>query len=352
MSVIGDDDTEKRVDKRPNDPKFLDQWAFHNQGQFDLKQDADIDALEAWSIQESAEDIVVAILDSGVSINHPDLKENIWVNKGEIPNNGLDDDKNGYIDDLHGWDFVNDKSLIRDLDGHGTAVAGVVGAVGNNNIGVTGIARKVKLMVLKVNENNKSKTEYLVTAIQYAINNEAFILNFSHTWRNDRAYRKVIQEANKADVLMVTGAGGHPEKLGRNIDHRAVYPASYSVSHLIVVAGTNAFDAPMKSSHYGVRTVDLYAPAWRIMTTTIFPKDSYAAWSGNSFSAPIVSGAAALIKSCDPDLSALEIKNILIQNVDKISSLEDKCVSGGRINIHSCLLKVVKSQSQYGSQSP
>lgn len=323
--------------KHPNDPLYDKQWSLHNAGYFNFTKDADIDAPETWALRKSAKNVVVAIIDSGIDYHHSDLIKNIWVNSDEIPDNGIDDDENGCVDDIHGWNFISkSNSDPMDIDGHGTAVSGVVGAVGEYALGITGVCWDVQLMAVKVNENNKSSTSSMVEGIQYAINNGAHILNFSHTWKPDRAYRKILERADSEGVIMITGSSGG--KSGRDIDKRPVYPAHFDFKNLIVVAGTDAKDLHVPGSNYGFISVDVSAPATDIMTTTIHPKNGFAAWSGNSFATPIVTGVVAILKSEFPQASPQDIKKAILKGCDKKEFFKDKSVSGGRINMYNAFI--------------
>ncbi|MEL6330609.1 MAG: S8 family peptidase [Planctomycetota bacterium] len=321
----------------PNDPRFNEQWALHNTGQFGFTADADIDALEAWTIRRSAPGVIVAVIDSGVDYLHPDLRDNIWTNPGEIPGNDIDDDKNGYVDDVHGWSFVEGaEGDPMDTDGHGTAVAGVIGASADNGIGIAGLCRDVRIMVVKVNERNRSTTAAMAAGIRYAVDNGARVLNMSHTWVPDRAYRRALEHADRAGVVMVTGAA-NDDRGGRDLDRDPVYPAGFELEHKVVAAGSGPGGGPAPSSNFGRRTVDLFAPAELITTTTIEPPGEYAAWSGNSLAAPFVSGTAALIIAERPEWRAAEVIRAILESVDRAEAFGGLARTGGHLNVHSAL---------------
>ncbi len=351
----------------PNDPRFFEQWALDNVGQTLGLPDADIDAPEAWDIL-NATDIIVAVADSGIDYNHPDLIDNMWINDGEVnepgifdPNdiNDVDDDGNGYNDDIFGYDFVNDDGDPMDDHFHGTHVAGIIGAVGNNEEGIAGVCWSVKLMALKVGDvNGVVYTDAAIEAIRYAVNKGASIINASYGgYGYSQAEYDAIAAAGDAEVIFVASAGNDAFPF-------ASFPAGYDLDNIISVMATDHFDNMAVFSNYGLEDVDLGAPGVAILSTTPteetesmsdngIPTD-YAFSSGTSMAAPHVSGACALLKTLNPALIPIQVKLILMRAVDR--TLPDLCVSEGRLNLfnalHMARLGVVlntRTDVRYGS---
>ncbi|MDZ8053857.1 MAG: S8 family serine peptidase [Aulosira sp. ZfuVER01] len=319
-------------DWTPNDSSFNSLWG--------LKK---INAPATWDYTTGSRSVIVAVIDTGVDITHPDLAANIWTNPGEIAGNGIDDDNNGYIDDIHGWDFGdNDNNPTDDhsLAGHGTHVAGILGAVGNNNLGVIGVSPNVSIMPTK-HFKSSDPDGYLwniLDGIKYAVKNGAKIINlsFGSSAFNQAQYDAISQYAN---VLFIAAAGNS----NRNIDNEPHYPASYNLPNIITVAATDENDNLASfpngsASNYGENSVDLAAPGLNIDST--FPNNQYASWSGTSMAVPYVSGAAALLLATNPNLSVLELRNALLSSVDKVSSLQGKINTGGRLNVLKAYQKV------------
>ncbi len=247
---------------QPNDPYFDRLWGLRNDGDNDGingTEDADIDSPEAWDVTTGSGDVVVAVIDSGVDINHPDLQSNIWTNLGEIPNNGIDDDDNGYTDDVNGWDFyVNDKDP-RDAHGHGTHVAGTIAAVGNNGIGIAGVSWSAKIMALRfLDAWGNGTTANAIAAIEYANNMGADIIN--NSWGGG-AYVQALKDAIDASDAVVVCAAGNS---GRNNDGIPHYPSSYTSTNIVAVAASNQDDQLAWFSNHGAVSVDVAAPGTNI----------------------------------------------------------------------------------------
>lgn len=304
----------------PNDFDFSQLWGLHNVGQADGVQGADIGTVAAWQVSTGHKGVLVAVLDTGVDYYHPDLESNVWINEREIPGNGVDDDQNGYIDDVHGFDFVSRDGDPMDDHGHGTHVAGTIGAVGNNAIGITGVCWEVSLMGLKpFDETGNGEVSTAVEAIRYAIENGARIINAS--WGNNersRALEEVIREAHQAGVIFIAAAGND------NSDN-LFYPAAYE--HVIGVAATDAQDRRSRFSDFG-GYVDLAAPGENIYST--LPNNAYGFFSGTSMATPHVTGVAALVLSRHPEFSNVQVEAILRNAVDSITS--EKYIGTGRLN--------------------
>ncbi len=313
-------------------------WSLHNEGAYG-PTDVDIDAAEAWEISTGSKDVVVAVIDTGVSWSHPDLQGNTWVNPGEVSGNGVDDDGNGYADDVVGWDFYGDDNYPSDSDGHGTHVAGIIGAQGDNGQGTAGVAWDVSLMAIRYLGPQGGTTSDAVSAIEYAVDNGADVINAS--WGStgySSSIRSAISYANDHDVLFVTAAGN----MGVDLDRYSFYPAEYDLPNIVSVASINYQDKLASSSCYGASSVDLAAPGEPIYST--YPGDDYAWLSGTSMAAPAVSGAAALALSVDPGLGAAELRQLLMDSADVTGTLSGKTVSGGRLNAYS-LLQAVEPDS-------
>lgn len=349
--------------EQPNDPDFSKMYNLKNTGQYRGTIDSDIDATEAWDATTGDPGTTVAVIDSGVDINHPDLRSNIWTNHDEIPDNAVDDDKNGYVDDVHGWDFVNNDAGLFDGsgDGHGTHVAGIIAAEGNNLVGVTGINWRAEIMPLKFMYNGKGTVSDAVKALNYAVAEGARISNNSYGWYDNcsgcfaRSLRDAIAAANQRGHLFVAAAGnGFDDYAGDDNDQLPFYPANYAIPNIVSVAATNQQDTLTSFSNYGANTVDLGAPGKTILSTV--PGGGYGYGEGTSMAAPHVAGAAALILSHEPGLGADAVKARLLASVDKEPALEGKLVSGGRLNVAKALgipiISTVSPRSRIKDRSP
>lgn len=339
----------------PNDPS-ADQLRF-----------VDIIGLEdAWRIRTDASDIVVAVIDTGVLHTHPDLVNNIWVNQDETEGDDDDDDGNGFTDDVHGFDFANDESdptaaLVSNafsffgfclnlagnrFEEHGTHVSGTIGASGNNDRGITGVAWNVQIMPLKFLDGpcGQGDTVDAIRAIDYAAENGAHIINCS--WGGgaqgddiDQLLRESIQFAGEEDDVLVVAAAGNEDA---DNDQTPSFPANFSLPNLISVGASTDADTKADFSNYGEETVDLFAPGVNIHSTiptgSMQPAGSgFGNLSGTSMAAPIVSGVAALVRAEFPFLSANEVKQWLMSTVDEVDDLEELCVTGGRLNAATAL---------------
>jgi subtilisin family serine protease len=318
----------------PNDPSFTSLWGLNNSGQTGGTADSDIDATEAWDIvREASNSIIIAVIDTGVDYTHPDLADNMWVNSDEIPNNGIDDDNNGYIDDYRGWDFAyNDNNPI-DGHYHGTHCAGTIAAVGNNSIGVSGVAWRAKIMPVKfLDDSGSGYTSNAISSIQYATANGAKIL--SNSWGGgaySQALKDAITVSHNAGTLFVAAAGNSTT----NNDSTPHYPSTYDVDNIIAVAATDHNDNLASFSCYGQTTVDLAAPGVNIYSTK--PNNTYGSLSGTSMATPHVSGMCALVWTQYPNLTNLQIKARLLSTVDQKASLQGKMLSNGRANLYKAL---------------
>lgn len=287
-------------------------------------------------------DTVVALIDTGVDLNHEDLSDAFWVNEDEIPNNGIDDDNDGYIDDVNGWNFYDNNNNVEassEDESHGTHCAGTIAANTNNDIGITGIADSdhIKIMTLKAlgGEDGSGTTESIVAAIQYAEDHGATICNLSlGTTYNDQA---LYQAMKNSSMLFVVAAGNGDERtgIGVNDDTTPTYPASYNLDQIISVANLQYDGTLHYSSNYGATSVDLAAPGTYILSTT--PNNTYSYMTGTSMAAPMVTAAAALVYSSYDDITLAQTKNILLNSVTTESSLSGKVLTGGILNIGAAL---------------
>jgi thermitase len=326
----------------PNDPSFNRLWGMNNTGQ-SIGQagtlDADIDVSEAWNVSTGNSSIVIAVIDEGIDINHPELKDNIWRNPDEVPDDGVDNDGNGYVDDIHGYDFANDDASVYDPDPitgqgdeHGTHVAGTIAATGNNGVGVTGVNWDAQVASLKFLGANGGYTSDAVEAVNYAVKERIPISN--NSWGGggySQSLRDAIARADAAGHLFVAAAGnGGADGVGDDNDATPHYPSNYDVPNVMSVAATDNRDALAPFSNYGNNTVDLAAPGVDILST--LPGNRYGYYSGTSMATPHVSGVAALIKSRNPAAGDAQIKAQILQFVDKKSNLTTKTASDGRLN--------------------
>jgi len=253
------------ADVIPNDPCFVDLWGLHNTGQTDGTADADVDAPEAWDITTGSSDIIIAVIDSGIDYLHDDLADNIWINEQEVPDNGVDDDGNGYVDDVFGYDFAADDNDPSDAAGHGTHVAGTIAARGNNGMGVVGLTWQCRLMACRfLDANGVGYTSDAIDAINYAVANGARILN--NSWGGgdfSQALEATIAAAGEQGVLFVAAAGNGSD----NTDFDPHYPSSLELDSIVSVAATDHDDQLAGFSNVGVQSVDLAGPGLAVRST-------------------------------------------------------------------------------------
>jgi subtilisin family serine protease len=323
----------------PNDSLFEDLWGLHNTGQDGGTPDADIDAAEAWEITTGSPNCVVAVIDTGVDYRHQDLAANMWTNPGEIPANNIDDDSNGYVDDVYGIDPCNGDTDPMDDQGHGTHCSGTIGGVGNNGIGVAGVNWHVGIMALKfLDSGGSGYTSDAITCIDYAVmmrtNHGINVRLSSNSWGgggfSDALY-DAIEASGDAGMLFVAAAGND----GCDNDNDPHYPSSYDLPNILAVAATDRNDQKPDFSNWGLESVDLGAPGAAILSTT--PGNTYAVYSGTSMATPHVSGACALLWGLYPSASHLQVKEVLMAQVDPIPAMQGRVVAGGRLNVHNAL---------------
>jgi len=313
----------------PDDADFSSLYGMHNTGQSGGTADADIDAVEAWDNHTGSNSVLLGVIDSGIDYNHEDLAANMWVNPGEIPDNGFDDDNNGFIDDVYGWDFYNNDNDPWDDNSHGTHCAGTIAGVGNNGIGVAGVMWQAQIMALKfLSGGGSGSTAGAISSVDYA--NAMGVHLTSNSWGGG-GYSQGLEDAIAAGGLFIAAAGNS----NANNDASAHYPSSYELENVIAVAATDHNDAKASFSSYGATSVDLGAPG--VDTYSTIPNNGYGTKSGTSMATPHVSGVAGLVWSLNPSLSPLEVKQILLDNVDPISSMAGITLTGGRVNAQAAL---------------
>jgi len=347
-----------RASMIPSDTYFTNQWYLQR-----------IKAPEAWNINNKSQTIIIAIVDSGVQILHPDIKPNVWVNGGEIAGNNKDDDKNGLVDDINGWDFVNNfadpapKFKNGFTEGgaiHGTVIAGIAAAAGNNNQGVTGVTWQSKIMSLKaLDDKGNGNMSAVIKSVDYAVAKGANIINLSFVGFNySRALEDAIRRAKQAGVIVVAPAGNEQATVhGLNLNQKPAYPACYrdrdGTKLVLGVAATDGIDQKANFSGYGSNCIDIAAPGISFYSTSVYAPDKSAAgkffnqyydgyWSGTSMAVPVISGVLALIEGTNPTLSSDEVIKILLSSADDINQLNPEYLGqlgSGRVNAAQAVLE-------------
>jgi|CZCA01.1.fsa_nt_gi subtilisin family serine protease/PKD repeat protein len=336
----------------PNDLHFWRLWGMHNTGQDFYPgifweqgiPGADISAPEAWGVRTDASSVLVAVIDTGIDVYHMDLMNNIWINEAELNGEpGVDDDGNGYIDDIYGWDFANDDNTVFDsqaADRHGTHCAGTIGAEGNNGIGVAGVAWKAKIMSCKFIHGQSGSTWNAIKAINYASMMGAKIA--SNSWGGG-GYSEALEEAiARSGMLFIASAGND----AADNDVMPHYPSSYDLPNVISVAASDWNDNLAGFSCYGPESVDLAAPGYWIISA--YANAGYIWMGGTSMATPHVTGAAALVSAEHPDIplypgaegwseGQLTIKDILLLSVDRNPAFAGRMTSGGRLNVGNAI---------------
>lgn len=328
----------------PTDPRFNEQWGLSNSGQEvegkTGRSGVDINAINAWNITQGTGTTVVGVLDTGIDINHEDLKDNIYTNSGEIPGNGIDDDGNGYIDDVNGWDFSNDDKTVYDsseTDRHGTYTAGIIAAESNDK-GITGVAPGIKILPLKFINGESGYTCDAIEAIEYAMKMGVKIINCSFGGTDDNfALKDAMQNSG---ILFICAAGNR----GGDVSTLPVYPACFNIPNIISVASIDGNGVLAPFSSYGNK-ISIAAPGTNILSTT--PDNTYDYYSGTSVSAPFVTGVAALIKSSLPNSSINDIADRIKNNVVVCTKLQGKVSTNGRVDAYAALSNTVPQADTY-----
>ncbi len=319
----------------PNDPSFSSLWGLDNTGQSGGIPDADINAPEAWDITTGSPDTIIAVIDTGVDYTHEDLAANIWVNPGEIAGNGIDDDGNGYIDDVHGINAILHSGDPRDDHGHGTHVSGTIAAAGNNGIGVVGVNWNAKIIGCKFLDSYGNGTDAgAIACLDYLYDlktreiNPVNIVASNNSWggsAHSQALLEAIDAHRSARMLFIAAAGNDTN----DIDSTPHYPASFSLPHMISVAAIGHADSLAWFSNYGRHSVHVAAPGKYIMST--MPGNSYAYKSGTSMAAPHVTGLVGLLKAQDPAREWKALKNLVLAGGQDRAAAAGKTITGKRI---------------------
>ena len=313
----------------PNDLK-PELWGLNNTGQNGGTADADIDAPEAWARQTGNNQTLIAIIDTGADYKHPDLVNNIWTNPGEIPGDGIDNDGNGVIDDVHGYNAFAQTGDPMDGHSHGTHVAGTIAAEGNNAQGVVGVNWKAKILPVKIfADSGSTDAASIVRGILYATKMGARVT--SNSWGGGAANQAIKDAFANSPALHIMAAGNS----GTNNDTQPHYPSSYDLNNNIAVAATDRNDKLASFSCYGEKSVDIAAPGVDIYSTV--PGGGVNKKSGTSMATPHVTGAAALLLAEDPTMSNDELKARLLDGADKVAGLAGKVATGARLNVNNAL---------------
>lgn len=339
-----------------NDDRYIagEMWGMYGPNTAPYSNEFGSEAGAAWARGfTGSSNVVVGVIDEGIDINHPDLQANIWFNPGETAGNGDDDDDNGYVDDINGWDFFNNDNSVfdaQDGDNHGTHCSGTIGATGNNGIGVVGVNWDVKIISAKFLGPEGGSTSDAIAAVDYLtdlkLNHGVNVVATSNSWGGggfSTGLRDAIRRAGDADILFIAAAGND----GADNDVASSYPSNYdcSVRHdngrdrgwdcMVSVASITSSGAKSSFSSYGLTTVDLGAPGSAIMSTVA--GSSYQSYSGTSMATPHVSGAVALCAAANPSLSASAIRQALMDSTEATPSLAGRTVTGGRLNVDAMM---------------
>lgn len=334
-----------------SDPAMSQKWGLHK-----------TDVRRAWNVSQGSREIVVAVIDTGIDVNHPDIKANLWINKGETgkdakgrdkSKNGIDDDRNGCIDDVHGCNMITLQGDLTDNHGHGTHIAGIIGAVGGNGVGISGVAPEVSLMILKYydpkapganNLLNTVKGIHYAVAMKKAHKIKRMIINYSGGGlEHSRDEFLAIEMARKEGILFVAAAGNERS----NSDKSKYYPASYDLSNIISVTAVNPDTKVLASSNYGIHTVDIAAPGENIYST--LPKNSYGLMTGTSQATAFATGVAALVMANNQEFSYHEVKKYILRTGDDIPALRQKTGTSKRLNSYRALVTLDQGVSATGA---
>jgi len=316
-----------------NDPALIQAWG--------LKK---TDVARAWSLTKGSRDVIVAVIDTGADIYHEDIADNLWINPGETgkdskgrdkSKNGIDDDGNGFIDDVHGWNFVSDNSNLTDNHGHGTHIAGIIGAQAGNGVGIAGIAPETSLMILKYYDPKVPGTDNLrntIRAIKYAVKMGAHIINYSGGGTEySQEEHDAIAEAEQKGILFVAAAGNEKS----NSDKFHYFPADYKLRNIISVTAIDPSTEVLSSSNYGIETVDIAAPGQDIISA--LPNNSYGKMTGTSQATAFVTGAAALVMAHKQTFKSTDIRKYILETGDAVNSLSGKTRYARQVNMFKAL---------------
>lgn len=327
-----------------NDPAIKQAWG--------LKKS---DAARAWKVTHGSKNVLVAVIDTGIDVYHEDLKANLWVNAGETgldkngkdkATNGVDDDKNGFIDDVNGWNFVSSNSDLTDNHGHGTHIAGIIGAQAGNQKGISGISPEVSLMIIKYYDPKVTNTDNLkntINSINYAIKMGAQIINYSGGGTDySQEEFDAVKKAEKNGILFVAAAGNERS----NSDQFHYYPADYKLSNIISVTALDPSKEILSTSNFGIETVDIAAPGQNIIST--LPGNAYGFMTGTSQATAFVTGAAVLVKANKTDFKFDDIKKYILSTGDASPTLALKTRTSRSLNLFKALTVLDQGMSANG----
>lgn len=329
----------------PDDPDLPKQWAMYQLGLFQpTPGQQDSTPLRAWNRTTGSDDIIVCVIDSGVDYHHPDLQTNLWFNRDEIPDNGLDDDGNGYVDDYYGMNFLDNTGDPLDNNFHGTHLAGMIGATCNNTLGVCGMSPKVKVMGCKfLDQHGNGYTSDALRCLDYSLRMGAHVTlnSYGGLYADSTSLQSAIQLAEAAGQLFITAAGND---YGTDIDTTPTYPAAYNNCNILTVIATDKSNNLAKYSNYGAANTHIAAPGSQVLSTT--PNGSYDFHDGTSQAAGYAAGAAALVLAAYQEAGynitsfAVVVKSTLLNGASPKSNLKGKCLSG-KLMLHSVWCAII-----------
>ncbi|MCS7009171.1 MAG: S8 family serine peptidase, partial [Chthoniobacterales bacterium] len=326
-----------RIDAVPTDEAFVDGrlWGLRNTGQDGGRPGVDINVLPAWAITRGSSQVKVAIVDTGIRLSHADLAPNLWRNPAEIPGNGVDDDHNGWVDDIHGINTLSPGAPPEDDHGHGSHCAGIIGAFANRGGPMVGVAWEVGLMALKfISSEGYGYLSDALRCFEYAVRNGAAVINASWGgYFQSEIFDAAIRRAGEAGALVVAAAGNN----ARDISQVRFSPAGSNATNVLAVAAINRMGELAWFSNYSPSVVHLAAPGQHIFSTTAESDWAIARWSGTSMAAPYVSGAAALLKARFPTASVRELKQRLLMSTTLLAALQGRTISGGLLNVAAAM---------------
>lgn len=343
-SLVIDENYEVFISDLPQDPMLEIQWGIKNRGNNEPRRGggripipgvlgADINIQGVWKDHPGSKDIIIAVVDTGVDYKHEDLKNNMWQNLAELNGKpGYDDDGNGYIDDVYGYNFSKNNSDPMDDNHHGTHVSGIIGAE-HNSVGIAGVIKNANIMAVKfMDKKGRGNLEKALKATKYAVENGAVVVN--NSWGSlghSQILEDYMSEAASKGVLFVAAAGNNY----KNLDKSPLYPAAFRIPNQITVAALNPENRMTGFSCYGKETVHIAAPGRNIMSTT--PKNTYKVLSGTSMSAPYVAAAIGLYKASNPQATIEEIKRKIIESAVHVPHFTGKTYSEGRLDMENFL---------------
>lgn len=340
------------ADLTPNDPSINQCWGLNNTGQT-INGDAgtnnaDINAFEAWNSFTGNPNFVIAIIDTGLNRTHPDLAGNVWTNPGEVPGNGIDDDNNGYVDDVYGWNWVSNNNNPMDDNNHGSHCAGTIGAVGNNGVGVAGVNWRCKMVGLKfLNSGGSGSISAALSALQYCTRMNIKVSNNSWGGGGYSASFSSALTASQAVGHIFCAAAGNG---GYNNDTSPSYPASYSQDNVIAVAAVDNDFRLASFSQYGATSVDIGAPGVNVYST--IQGTGYAFFNGTSMATPHVTGVTALVYGQNTGWTYTQVRNRILSTARPVAALAGRCVTGGCVDAGAAIFSAPNNPPQISLSSP